>query len=880
MHKLDRAIRSANQSLVRLGPLAALAIASTGALAQGGDNLEEVTVVGIRASLEQNIDMKRNADSVVDAITAEDIGKFPDKNVAEALQRVPGVSISRDFGEGEDVSIRGTDSSLNMTLLNGQTVATSQWKVLSALSRGFNYAMLPSDLIASAEVYKTPQADIDEGSVGGTIILSTRKPLDMDSGTASVSLESQYSELPEQWDPSGSAMASWKNEAGTFGVLGAVVFQDRTVERHGAEVLGNYSVYNAADTSEDVYVPWGLGSALFKQDRERRGVDLNLQYRPGERFDATLHYMASELGASNSNQNFLPLPGNGVRDGATNSRVDENGVLIGADIDGSQVGSHVAYDVIYRDGSSMDTDVLDLDMNYDLGFARVHAQLGRTTSEGRANDWFYEYFNQANDDRVNWSYSNEGGPSGSFADSGWITNPGDELVLNGYFESRILMSDAEDYAQVDTEFDVNFGPVEQIKVGYKRRDRDTGQDRVRTYASNLDAAGGYFGTAADFWSGAVVSGLHGETGFAPGAYFDPDRDKLNAYFDALPDCQAGSAELCSNRDQTWYPSIFDINEKVDAVYVKADFADDATGVRGNVGVRYVTTDTTSGAWSFSDEQGDYLYDEVTSDYSDVLPSLNLAWDLNDDVVLRFAAAKVIARPSPSQLTSSVSLTPETSSGSGGNPALNPYRATQYDLGAEWYFADSAMAAATLFTKKIDDYIFTEIRAEQVVSPDGVVDIQSMSRPQNGPGVDLSGLEAQLQYSFDNGFGFVGNYTYTDVGDAKTEDGPVTLPGNSEHMANLSGFFENEKFSARLAYNYRSEFFRAKTAVGSLFRDEQASLDAQFSYYLTDQLTLRAEALNLANETVNEIFKVDGGPTLQGSEWENGRRFFLGANYKF
>ena len=882
MIKLRRAIQSANHSLIRLGSLSALAIASTGVLAQGGsENLEEVVVTGIRASLEQNIDMKRNADSVVDAITAEDIGKFPDKNVAEALQRVPGVSIDRDFGEGENVSIRGTDSSLNMTLLNGQTVATSQWKVLSALSRGFNYAMLPSDLIASAEVYKTPQADIDEGSVGGTVILRTRKPLDLDSGTASVSLESQHSELPDVWDPSGSAFASWKNEAGTFGVLGAVVFQDRSVERHGAEVLGNYVPTNAQDSGEEVYVPWGLGSALFQQQRERRGIDLNLQYAPNEQFDATLHYLASELGASNMNQNFLPLSRNAVRDGGTNTQAN-GGVVTSSDIDGALAGGHVAYDVIYRDGSSMDTDVLDLEANYDLGFARLHGQIGRTTSEGRANDWFYEWFNQASDDRVDWTYTNSGRPSASFADSAWITNPTDELVLNGYFESQITMSDEEAYAQIDAEFDVEAGPFNLIKVGYKTRDRDTGQDRVRTYASNLGAEGNdaYFGTAADFWSGAVVSGLHGETGFGPAAYFDPDRSKLNAYFNALPDCADGSTEICSNRNTTWYPSIFDINEKVDALYVKADFADDATGLRGNLGVRYVTTDTTSGAWSFSSAQGEYAYDEVKAEYSDVLPSLNLAWDVNDDVVLRFAAAKVIARPSPSQLTSSVSLTPETSSGSGGNPELEPYRATQFDFGAEWYFAEGAMAAATLFTKQIDDYIFDEIRAEQVISPDGVVQIDSMRRPQNGPSVDLNGLEAQLQYSFDNGFGLVGNYTYTDVSDAETQSGPVTLPGNSENMFNVSGFYENELFSARLAYNYRSEFFRAKTAFGSLYRDEQTSLDAQFSYYVNEQLSLRAEALNLTNETVNDIFELSGGPTLQGSEWENGRRFFLGANYKF
>ncbi|MCW8127761.1 TonB-dependent receptor [Microbulbifer halophilus] len=878
MIKLSQAIRLANQSLVSLGSLGALAVFSAGAVAQSsGESLEEVSVVGIRASLEQNIDMKRDADSVVDAITAEDIGKFPDKNVAEALQRVPGVSISRDFGEGEDVSIRGTDSSLNMTLLNGQTVATSQWKVLSALSRGFNYAMLPSDLISSAEVYKTPQADIDEGSVGGTIILRTRKPLELDSGTAGVSLESQYSDLPEQWDPSASAFASWKNEAGTFGVLGAVVSQDRTVERHGSEVFGPGS-YTDSATGEGVVVPWALGSALFKQKRERRGVDLNLQYAPNEQFDATLHYLASEMGASNSNQNFLPIISNAIQEGAVATQTDEDGIVTSAEIDGGMVEQmHVAYDVIYRDGSSMDTDVLDLDLNYDLGFARLHGQVGRTTSEGRANDDFYEFVNRPNGDRVDWTYTNDGHPSSSFVDSGWITDPADELMLKGYFESRIAMYDEESYAQVDAEFDLESGPFNLLKVGYKHRDRDTGQDRVRTEAANL-GDDEYFGSAGDFWSGALVSGLHGETGFGPSAYFDPDRDKLDEYFNGLPDCGADTTELCSRRDFTYYPSIFDINENVDALYVKADF--DVEGIRGNVGVRYVTTDTTSGAWNFSDAQGAFVHEVIKSDYSDLLPSLNLAWDLNDDVVLRFAAAKVIARPSPSQLTSSVSTTPESSKGSGGNPYLDPYRASQFDFGAEWYFTEGALAAATLFNKRISNFIFTEIRPEVVAIPDGSIEINEMSRPQNGPSVDLNGVETQLQYSFDNGFGFVGNYTYTDVGDAETASGPVTLPGNSEHMANLSGFYESEMFSARLAYNYRSEFFSSKASIGETFRDEQSSLDAQLSYYVTDRLTLRAEALNLTNETVSNTFKLDGGGTMQLGEWENGRRFFLGANYKF
>ena len=158
------------------------------------EDLEVIQVTGIRGSLKAYVNAKRFADSVVDVITADDIGKFPDKNVAESLSRITGVAVSREFGEGEKITIRGSGPNQNRALLNGQNVATADWFILDSPSRGFNFTLLPSSLVKAIEVYKTPEADVDEGSIGGTIVLKTRKPLELDANTIKIGLQAQYSE--------------------------------------------------------------------------------------------------------------------------------------------------------------------------------------------------------------------------------------------------------------------------------------------------------------------------------------------------------------------------------------------------------------------------------------------------------------------------------------------------------------------------------------------------------------------------------------------------------------------------------------------------------------------------------------------------------------
>ena len=278
------------------------------------DEVEVIEVKGIRGSVVKSINTKRYATSVVDAVTAEDIGKFPDQNVAESLQRITGVSISRNFGEGERISIRGTTESQNRTLLNGQAVGSADWWTNSAASRGFNYTMLPSEIVSGLEVYKSPEADIDEGSIGGTVIVRTRKPLDLEANKIAGSVLAQYSEVSGETDPQLSGMYSWKNDEETIGALISVVRQQRNLRRDGIESWSwaPRDITMADGTvHEDVYSSGGGGSAMFLQERVRTGLNFTLQYRPTDALDITFNALDSTLEANNENQNFLWIPGYG-----------------------------------------------------------------------------------------------------------------------------------------------------------------------------------------------------------------------------------------------------------------------------------------------------------------------------------------------------------------------------------------------------------------------------------------------------------------------------------------------------------------------------------------------------------------------------------------
>lgn len=246
---------------------------------------EVIEVRGIRGSLKANLNAKRFSDSIVDVINAEDIGKFPDKNVAESLQRVPGITIQRQFGEGSAVSIRGAGQNLTKTTLNGQNVASTGWFVLEPAKRSFNYELLPSEVVGGLEVYKSSQADISEGGIGGTVVVNTRTPLELDANTSYVSVEAQYSDDSGETDPQFSGMYSWKNEDENFGVLVSAVAQERNLQRQGNEAFWQ----------------WGAGPVGFEQNRKRNAFTAAIEWAPTDNLSFVLNAIDMEMEADNTN---------------------------------------------------------------------------------------------------------------------------------------------------------------------------------------------------------------------------------------------------------------------------------------------------------------------------------------------------------------------------------------------------------------------------------------------------------------------------------------------------------------------------------------------------------------------------------------------------
>lgn len=851
------------------------------------EKVEVIEVSGIRGSMKANINAKRFSNSVVDVITAEDIGKFPDKNVAESLSRITGVGISREFGEGEKITIRGSGPTKNRTLLNGQNVGTADWFILDQPSRGFNFTLLPSSLVSRLDVYKTPQADIDEGSIGGTVVLRTRKPLELEANSVHFNVQNQYSETSGKNEPQIDAMYSWRNEAQNFGALLSVTKQKRYVQREGMEVLG-WQAYTRDDNSVE-YRPRDIGVPIFRQERERDTVFASLQYAPSSEFDITFNYLDSSMDANNHNVNLLIRPQNDA-DEILDPVYDGNVLVSGRVADGAY-----EWDFINRQ-SGTETKSYDLDLNFNTDSYSVHGQIGRTEAKGGT-------YNE-----TSWSFTPNVPAGYDFDISGDtpIVNIGVDPTdgslwsQNWTWGGNKPTTDEEDFAQLDFDVPVEWGIVEKLKFGVKYRDHDRTQNR-QAYSwhgpgtsSNPDSSymADIFAQCPTLADCGQSNGVHTIAGDVVGGNVNTQLDGSYDTFMALG--FGGNADYAIS---DVLGEIWAMNEKITAAYVSADFA--GNNYRGTFGVRVVQTKQTASSYLFSSDSWgfhtvdrewltpstlEWITDERT--YTDVLPSFNLAYDLSDDQVLRFGLAKVMARQNFADLapvTSTGDLNGANPTGTAGNPNLDPQRANQLDLAYEYYFNDSSMFAITYFYKDIESYKDVQTFTEQFYNDqiDAMVGV-SITKPVNGKGGDTHGVEIGYQQTF-NEYGLAINYTYTD---ASVEDGIASASaarygsaeGASEHMFNAQAFYETEDFQARLMYNFRTEWYKGVDWTGAnKWNDDYGQWDFSSSYKLTDNINLVFEAINLTDE---ETVEYDHAAIRHMSKYQNGRRYLVGVNMNF
>ncbi len=832
--------------------------------------IEEIVVSGIRKSLEAALDVKRDASSIVDAINAEDIGKFPDKNIADSLQRIPGVSVDRIWGEGRDIFVRGTDKTLNRTFMNGQNVSSAYWWANDNPGRGFNYSILASELISSLEVYKSPEADLDEGSIGGSVNVKTRRPMDLDAWTIHGSVESQYSELPDQNDPQYSGLVSWKNDDETFGVLVSYTSQDRTVRRDGLEAFPYDATHTVTDqdgnVTEDVYAVWGGGSAIFSQERERATTNVTLQFRPNDAWDIAVNYVDSDMTMDNNNQNYLFMPGGFSLDGSggrtpdtvTNPRFitasDGNPILMGGTFenDSNITRAGAAIEPIFRD-AYVQSSVFDLDANYLGDGFTVHLQAGLTDAVGGSKRDMGYWFEAPTRTTLN-------------LDKNIVEiqyhdlDPNDASVLTmaSARDWKRKMEDEESYLQGDITFDVNWQMVHELKFGLKHRDHTI--ENQRTAGSTDSSHPNWRVISMDEVSNSLTPTLHGESATAGSlvSYAQVDNNLAQSVIDPM----LASGVMTYVFDERAY---YELNEKITAAYVKASF--EQGNLRGNVGVRAVQTDQTSTGYI------DGSLGDISRDYTDYLPSLNVVYQFSDDLLFRGAISKAMARPTFQNLSANITIDATNGSATAGNPELEPYYANQFEAGLEWYFQDAALLSATYFKKELDTFIFS--RASQEVI-DG--DTLSVTRPFNhDEGADIQGIEVQWQQELAYGFGVVANYTWTDASVPSIDNGAdLELPGNSEDQFNGSVYYENDQFSARLSYNYRSESFGAQTSGSQIQTDAYDQWDATLNWNATDNIDVFATAVNITNEIIYQS-TTDGIPV---GYYENGARYSVGVRAKF
>ncbi|MCG9965928.1 TonB-dependent receptor [Shewanella cutis] len=835
------------------------------ATAAAPENIEKIEVRGMRASLKASVNEKRFSNSVVDAVTAEDIGKFPDGDVGESLGRIPGVAVNRQFGQGQQVSIRGASSQLTSTLLNGHSVASTGWYDQQAIDRSFNYSLLPPEMVGGIEVYKSSQADIAEGGIGGTVIVKTRKPLDLDANTVFLSAKGDYGTVSEQTDPELSGLYSWKNEAENFGLLLSAANSMTDYQRNGVESL----------------LGWGeIVPTTFEQERERTAINAALQYRATESLEFGLNLMSLDMSANNANTSlFTMFPDD---KNAACEKKNASGTCIFYRRDGKDANPGWAQ--TWARVASMDSKTVDFDFKYDAESYKLEGRVGNTKSEGGteltsnygfwlgdAADYAGTY--DATGDVIKIDIANKHfGPEdfkGKLSPAGWSLK-------------KQPNSDEETYAQFDITVPVELGAISSVKTGLRWADHDVTQETLPAILK----AGLAEKDASAYYSGTVSSG----------AGFTLPKPNLDAMIN-----DAYAAINGFSTDGTVYKSGYGtINEENLAMYVMANF--DAEGVRGNFGLRYISTDASSDYYKLKAD-GSYA-DELSTlsaDYDDVLPSINVAFDLASDVILRASAAQVISRPNYGDMFASSALagyadgTANNEVVNTGNIALTPFKATQADLGIEWYFSADGLLAATYFLKDISSFVTSEQILDQkigIVDPDSKVDNWTKSTKTNGSGGVIRGIELQLQDAFENGFGYSANYTFADS-DAPAENYPdlvSVFSDSSKHTVNLVGYYEMDDFSARLAYNWRSEYMIRELPGFYGNREHQAygTLDLSASYNITDYLGVTFEVVNLLEEDSVQLGVAPGSaevkPELKDGypawNFDGEARYKLGMTLRF
>jgi len=892
--------------------------------------LEEILVTGVRGSVLNSISQKRNASGFVEAIAADELGKFPDLNLGESLQRLPGVTLNRSNnsgtsslraeGDGSQINLRGLSPEFTRIEVNGVTGTSS-------FSSSFDFNILASELFSNVKVFKTSSAKRVEGGLAGSVELNTPSAFDREGTTLVGSVTGQYGDLSDEFDPRVAFLYS-SNVNDTVGVTASIAYSNalfrtnmaggisaRPLADSGSDAL----VGNSTQAERDALIPTTINFETSEDERETLGLTLGLQFRPSDNLELKIDGIYSELDSDHIFTRLDAPPESGVFN-VSNSTID-NGVLTSATLD--DVQNRIA---VWDSSRVEEFSILSAEAKYTpndkwsitpyIGYSRREtsspisllsfARGGRGSTGALTGqlDRFPVDFN------INGAFTEfqSGGTFDQLSD-------GSEFLLNVllYFPEEDLDEELSAKLDLSREFD-NAGPLTRIDFGARYSDREVdrrfsffvidndGDIDLRTLPT-LDLTA----RLVDFdISGQPASFpnqvLTGDPGILTEAYlassFDVTRPTNVVAGDVSTATIANTSipgtvflDLRSNGAV----GSFSGTTETSALYFETTF--ESGNLLVNAGARYIDTDQSSSGFQVVDNVATPV--TFNNSYDELLPNISARYSVSDDVVLRSSFAKTLTRPRLFDLRVSEQFDGvDESGGSGGsrgNPELLPFTADNFDLGVEWYFAEEGLISLNYFKKDISDLIVTDTVTQlrtfrsQVTGLDVTAPIIFTVPTNSDSDSTIDGFEANIQGRFTflpegwlRNFGGILNYTRVDSDAAFLDDSQelqgTGLPGLSTDSFNAVLYYDDGRIDGRLGYTWRDRYLNVlNDNFGTpSFAEDRGQLDLSLNYDFSDKLTLQFQILNLTEER----FDIQSIRNVPHTATQFDRQWFFGARYLF
>ncbi|HEY4079736.1 MAG TPA: TonB-dependent receptor [Burkholderiaceae bacterium] len=825
------------------------------AAADGNTQLERVEITGIRKSLESARNQKRNAAQFVDAIVADDIGKLPDRNVAESLSRVSGIQVDRGIGEGTNVSIRGLRQ--NVFLFNGREIMDSTGRggtgidQLGTTTYGI-MALVPSELISNLEVTKLAGAEQIAGGLGGIVDIRSRLPLDGPDQLVG-KVGATYDQLPGKMGDEFFGLISRRLDGDRLGIMASFSYDRRKLSQQGLDTFSGYRQFNDANNSPTT-VRFGnqdVRATDIQEDRRKKGFNGAIQWRPSKDFELIADTFVSKLTSARDRYWIGFNPTSGLT-GATYS--DNNILLSGhatvpvqtntefADVDASVVSSALRAKYTISDTLRATAEVSGgrSSSDYHQRYLRMQPNAGITSS-------------------VDFDLTQ--GAFGSFTINGVNLSDPTQMTQTIMFDSYFAAVTENKAARVD--FKKSFGDswIDSAEFGARYSELDSTQNPL---IADIRPVGGIPASSLSAYLTTYSNPSFASGSFdgLPRSYLVPSRSAFtNCHaFTDFPAISQNAACLDAASQLTSVAATFEIKEKFDEAYGKLNYDTTLLGksLSGNVGLRAVRRSMTS-IGNLIDSAGAAAPNTAYRTDKEFLPSAVGKFELSPETIVRLGAAKVVAFANTADLNNGLRLYAPTyangvlvnpGTGTGGSPQLNPFKATQVDVSIEHYFGRQGVASLGLFNKDVSSYIIQKQIAETYGA-----DTYLVNRKVNGEGATVRGVELLLQLPFYflpeafQGFGTMMTYSYIDsktpVQDATGRT--LTFPGLSKNNVNIVGYYEQGPFSFRLALNWRDAYLVSLSAANTgIYTDSYTDVSATVRYDFSKRVSLGLEANNLRN----------------------------------